>query len=141
MAQTFRYNISALNWLVLILIIAAAITFFVSGTFGGLALGFFLAIVGIFAIERMATTRYTFTDEGLLIIKRGGIARPLSIPVNEILRVERVQGRLLPVSFVLIEYGARHLTSVQTADEEAFISELKRRQRAFDLMINNDEKI
>lgn len=140
MARTFRYHISALNCLVVVFIAAAAVLFFIGGSVGNVLVGVLLTLIGLSAVERMIGTLYTFTDDGLLVVKRGRIARQITIPVNEVLKAEKVRGRLLPVRFVLIEYGASHFTSVQTADEDAFIGELRERQRAFDLTLNDDEK-
>ena len=45
-------------------------------------------------------------------------------------------GLLFVASHIVIEYGAGHFTSVQPADSEGFVKELKRRLKQADLTTN-----
>jgi len=124
---------------VILLISPSAIYFLIDGSLVSVLIGSFLTIVILLAVERMLCTQYTLTDDNLLIVKRGHFARKIVIPLNEILIAEKMKGGLLFVSFVLIEHGADHFVSVQTDDDDAFVRELKERQRASDLTQTGDE--
>jgi hypothetical protein len=58
------------------------------------------------------------------VIYRGRFAKTQTIDVNEITRALAIRTRLHFMSYVLIEYGAGHLTSVQPDDEQEFIRRL-----------------
>lgn len=95
-------------------------------------LGLIVMIVLVVMIERVIHTTYTLTSDGNLIISRGRFSRPLTIPVNEIIKVSVMNTSMKLSHFILVEYGAGHLTSVQPEDDEAFLEELKKCQQKID---------
>jgi uncharacterized membrane protein YdbT with pleckstrin-like domain len=95
-----------------------------------------LAMVVVIAlavlIERVAHTTYVFTDDGMLIISHGWLTRKKIIPVNEILKVTKLNITFGLNSFLLLEYGAHKMTSVQPRSDDSFVAELKKRQAALE---------
>ena len=133
MYRTFHYRVTFAGFVAVVLTAAAAFSFLWHRTAPNVIIGFMLVFAAMLMIERMIHTEYTFTPEGMLVIRRGRFSRTLSVPVNEILRAEVVRHRLLPVRYVLIEYGAGHEVSVQPVGEDAFLRELRKRQEQFDI--------
>ena len=78
----------------------------------------------VLIIERQIHTTFTLTADDCLVIYRGRFAKTQTIDVNEITRALAIRTRLHFMSYVLIEYGAGHLTSVQPDDEQEFIRRL-----------------
>lgn len=140
MNRTYHHHVSPLNWAAVVFVAAAALCFLWNRSAGGAVVGFLLVITGMMMIERMIHTAYTFTDDGALSISRGRFSCRLDIPLNEITMARSVRMRLLPVRYVLIEYGPGRLTSAQPGDEQGFISELRRRQKAADKKLFDNEE-
>lgn len=132
-SRTFRYRVSWPNWAAMMLTACAAMTFFWHRSAACAMVGLALMVAGVLMVERMVHTSYMFTSDGLLVIDRGRFSRTLRIPVSEILDARVVRGRLLPVKYVLIEYGAGRFASAQPVGEESFISEIRRRQELIDI--------
>ena len=82
----------------------------------------------VFVVERLIHTSYVFTDDGLLVVSKGRFSRPVSIRVGDIIEVKKMHMSVLPQGYVLIRYGAGRELSVQPANEDAFINEIRRRQ-------------
>ncbi|MBP3567195.1 MAG: hypothetical protein IKA86_01350 [Paraprevotella sp.] len=59
---------------------------------------FFCAVFLVFVIERMLHTDYVFTDEGILLVRRGRFARVREVRLADIDTVEMVQPS--PVAFL-----------------------------------------
>lgn len=92
-------------------------------------LGFALLITAMLMVERMIHTVYALTSDGLLSIERGRFAHSLTIPLNEIITIKAVRLKPFMVKVVVLEYGTGRVTSVQPQDCDAFINELKNRQK------------
>jgi len=93
-----------------------------------------MAIVGLFVVvavvvmmERVMHTSYTFMGDKFLINK-GRFAKKQEILLNEIVRCTPMSSLFGFSHYLLLEFGAGHLASVQPEEEEAFLQELKERQ-------------
>ena len=100
--------------------------------------GILLAIVIVGMIERILNTSYTFRrvkpidrDDEMeyLIVNEGRFSGNKNIPVCDIVRMERMKSFFGLDHYLLIEYGAHHIVSVQPDNEEAFKKEVEKRQR------------
>lgn len=130
---------SSLNIIAVVAVASAAFFFLWHRSAANAVAGFLLIIIGVMMVERMIHTVYVFGSDDVLTISKGRFSRSLRIPVNEILRVRKMRMGVLPVSYLLIEYGAGHITSAQPVNEEAFIREVERRQRQIDLKLNDND--
>jgi len=99
-------------------------------------IGIFLAIVIVGMIERILHTTYTFRrvkpidrDEEMdfIVIDEGRFSSRKTIPVCDIISVERMKVCMGLDYALVIEYGAKHLLSVQPDNEEGFRKEIERR--------------
>lgn len=100
--------------------------------------GILVAIVIVGMIERILNTSYTFRrvkpidrDDEMeyLIVNEGRFSGNKNVPVCDIIRVERMKSFFGFDHYLLIEYGAHHIVSVQPDNEEAFEKEVEKRQR------------
>lgn len=124
---TFRYRVSWLNYAAIAVAVGVALYAFCQGAVTYIAAGFLLITAAVAMAERIAHTAYVFTADDRIFIRKGRLSRPVVIRVGDIVSVETVRGRLLPVRYVLLRYGLDHEVSVQPADEDAFIGEIRRR--------------
>lgn len=116
-------------------------------TFGLLALYFFwvkVAIIGILVaivivgmMERILKTTYTFKrvkpidrDEEMeyLVVNEGRFSSNKNVPVCDIVKVERRKAFWGFDHYLLIEYGAGNMVSVQPDNEVGFCAEIEKRQ-------------
>lgn len=128
MNRTFHYRVSCVNYIAIFMVAAAALFFFWNRSAINAVVAFLLVIAALLMIERIIHTVYLFTSDDRLVIDKGRFSRPLSVPVHDIISVKTVRPALLPVRYVVVEYGAGHVVSVQPVNEEAFIGEIRRRQ-------------
>lgn len=100
-------------------------------------IGILLAIVIVGMIERILHTTYTFRrvkpidrDEEMdfLVIDEGRFSSKKTVPVCDIISVERMKCLMGLEHAMVIEYGAHHLLSVQPDNEDGFLKEIKKRQ-------------
>lgn len=129
---------SLVNFLAVIMVAAAALFLFLNRSAVASVAGFLLVIAVIVMVERLVHTVYVFTSDGLFVIDRGRFSRPVTVPVDHIIKVRRVCPPLLPVRFLAVEYGAGHVITVQPADHEAFIVEVRHRQTQIEKVKNNN---
>lgn len=90
-----------------------------------------VAIIIVVMIERVIHTTYCFTatEEGdVLVIDRGRFSRKTVIRVGDIVKCTPMKTSFGLSRYLLIEYGAGHLTSVQPESDASFVAELKKRQ-------------
>lgn len=95
--------------------------------------GAIVVMVVLLIIERVAHTTYVFsTDERgeWLTINKGRFARRQVIAVNEIVKCTRMKTSFGLSHYLLLEYGAGKLASVQPKSDEDFMDELRKRQRS-----------
>ena len=88
-----------------------------------------IIVVGI--IERTLHSSYTFTstDQGeMLIIDRGRFSKKRIIRVSDIIKYTEMTTVLGLCSYLLLEYGAQHIISIQPENNDHFMEELKKRQ-------------
>lgn len=128
--RIFRYKVSFLNLAGVAVVAVAALCAFLSCTVVGSAVGLALLLAVVSMAERMAHTAYTLTADGLLVVSRGRFSRRVTVRLTDIVAVESVRGGVMPVSYVLIRYGAGHELSAQPVDAEAFVVEIRKRQTA-----------
>ncbi len=128
MNRTFHYRVAWTDFACVFIIAAVAVYFLWDRSAANTVAGFCLLAVAVLVIERIIHTEYVLTSGGMLIVKRGRFARTLAVPVNEITAVRRCRAGLLPVSYVLVEYGAGHIISVRPFNEAAFVGEISKRQ-------------
>lgn len=84
-------------------------------------------VVVLMMMERVLHGSYTLTADRLLI-DRGRFARRREIRLCDIVRCTPMTGIFGLSHYLLIEYGAGRLTTVQLSEEAVFIRELKKRQ-------------
>ena len=101
--------------------------------------GILLAIVIVGMMERILNTAYTFRrvvpidrDEEMdfLVVDEGRFSRNKTVPVCDIIQVERVKCFFGLDHALVIEYGAHHLLTVVPDNEERFLKEIKMRQES-----------
>ena len=99
-------------------------------------IGIFLSIVIVGMIERILHTTYTFRrvkpidrDEEMdfIVIDEGRFSAKKTIPVCDIIRVERMKVCMGLDHALVIEFGAKHLVGVQPDNEDGFRKEIERR--------------
>lgn len=86
-----------------------------------------VVVVVLMMMERVLHGSYTLTADRLLI-DRGRFARCREIRLCDIVRCTPMTGIFGLSHYLLIEYGAGRLTTVQLSEEAVFIRELKKRQ-------------
>ncbi len=98
--------------------------------------GIFLAIVIVGMIERILHTTYTFKrvkpidrDEEMdfIVIDEGRFSSKKTIPVCDIVKVEPMKVCLGLDHALVIEFGAKHLVSLQPDNEEGFVKEVEKK--------------
>ena len=130
--RTFHYRVSFLNYAAIIVVAVAALCAFWHKSAANAVVGFALMIVVVLMVERIVHTAYTLTADGRLRVSKGRFSRRVEIRLADIVSVETVHGRLLPVRYVLVRYGVGYELAVQPANEEAFIEEIRKRQKALE---------
>ena len=136
MNRTFQHKISIQAIAAVIMLAACALMLFLNRNGITPLLGLGLMLIGAAAVDRTVHTEYVRTPDNKLVISRGRIAKPLVLNIDDIGAVRPVRGLLFVASHIVIEYGAGHFTSVQPADSEGFVKELKRRLKQADLTTN-----
>ena len=116
--RTFHYRVSFLNYAAIIVVAVAALCAFWHKSAANAVVGFALMVVVVLMVERIVHTAYTLTADGRLRVSKGRFSRRVEILLADIVSVETVHGRLLPVRYVLVRYGAGHELAVQPANEE-----------------------
>lgn len=86
-----------------------------------------VVVVVLMMMERVLHGSYTLTADRLLI-DRGRFSRRREIRLCDIVRCTPMTGIFGLSHYLLIEYGAGRLTTVQLSEEAVFIRELKKRQ-------------
>ena len=127
MNRTFQHKLSVQAFAAVVLLAACALLCFLSRTGLTPLLGLVCLLLGAAAVDRMIHSEYVMTPDNRLVISRGRLSKPLAINIDEIVAVRQVRGALLVAPHVIIEYGMGHITSVQPADTDGFIKEVKRR--------------
>lgn len=129
MNRTFHYKASFLNYAVIIVTAVCALFVLWDRSAANAVVGVALMIAVVLMVERIIHTSYIFTDDGLLVVSKGRFSHVLSVRVSDIVSAEIVCAGVLPVKYVLLKYGAGHEISLQPVNGEAFISEIRRRQK------------
>ena len=132
MTRTFQHRVTAISLGSIILMALVAFHFFWQRMPLAVMVGTAVVCLDVMVIERVLHTTYTFTDDDRLIICRGRFAQQLTLPVDSIIRVRQQRHFLHLVSYVLIEYGSGRVTSVQPDNPQAFIDEIRKRQKRID---------
>lgn len=130
--RTFHYRVSFLNYAAIIVVAVAALCAFWQRSAANAVVGLALMVVVVLMVERIVHTAYTLTADGRLRVSKGRFSRRVEIRLTDIVSVETVHGRLLPVRYLLVRYGSGHELAVQPANEEAFIEEIRKRQKALE---------
>lgn len=134
MNRTFHYRVSFLNYAAIVVVAACALFALWHRSAGNAVLGVVLMAAVVLMVERIIHTSYVFTDDGMLVVCKGRFSRTRAIRVGDIVSAEIVRAGLLPVRYVLVRYGAGREVSLQPVNDEAFISEIRRRQALVDGM-------
>jgi hypothetical protein len=91
-----------------------------------------LVIALVIMIERVLHTTFTFLQDEdgvqMLIIYRGRFSRQQTIRVGDIVKVTKMRAVFGLSNYLLVQYGACHLISLQPDDENLFMAELNKRQ-------------
>lgn len=89
--------------------------------------GLVVVVALVVMMERVIHTSYTFTEDKLFINK-GRFSKKQEILLNEIIHCIPMSSLFGISHYLLLEFGAGHLASVQPEDEDSFQKELKERQ-------------
>ena len=126
MKRTFQRNFTIQAKLGLVVFLVMAGYFFWQKQ---ILLALLLSLIVVAVTEKVLHSAYTF-DGPDLIINKGRFAKQRRIRVDEITRCRRMRTTFGLVHYLLLEYGAGHLETVEPAMEEEFIKELNKRQNA-----------
>lgn len=126
MKRTFQRNFTIQAKLGLVVFLVMAGYFFWQKQ---ILLALLMSLIVVAVTERVLHSAYTF-DGPDLIINKGRFAKQRRIRVDEITRCRRMRTTFGLVHYLLLEYGAGHLETVEPAMEEEFIKELNKRQNA-----------
>lgn len=129
MNRTFQHHVSAQGVLTVVLLAVAALWCFLAHTGMTPLAGFLCLMLGATAVDRLVNSSYTFTPVGRLVIVRGRLGKRIEIDVKAIEAVRPIRGALFTARHIIIEYGGGKITSVQPADTNGFIAEIRRRQQ------------
>ena len=126
MKRTFQRNFTIQAKLGLVVFLVMAGYFFWQKQ---ILLALLMSLIVVAVTEKVLHSAYTF-DGPNLIINKGRFAKQRRIRVDEITRCRRMRTTFGLVHYLLLEYGAGHLETVEPAMEEEFIKELNKRQNA-----------
>ncbi len=127
MNRTFHHKLSIQAIVTVVLLAAFALWCFLVRTGVSPLFGLLCLLLGAAAVDRMIHTEYVITSDNRLVITRGRLSKPLVINIDEIVEMHEVRGMCFVAGHIIIEYGVRQMASVQPADPEGFIKEVKRR--------------
>lgn len=127
MNRTFHHKLNVQAVVTVVLLAAFALWCFLMRTGMSPLFGLLCLLLGAAAVDRMVHTEYVITSDDRLVITRGRLSKPLVINIDEIVEMHEVRGMFLVAGHIVIEYGIRHMASVQPADPEGFMKEVKRR--------------
>lgn len=127
MNRTFHHKLSIQAIVTVVLLAALALWCFLVRTGVSPVFGLLCLLLGAAAVDRMIHTEYVITSDDRLVITRGRLSKPLVINIDEIVEMHEVRGMFFVAGHIVIEYGIRYMASVQPADPEGFIREVKRR--------------
>lgn len=137
--RTYRHRITKAEFAAVLITAAAAFACLWTKTAGSVAAGLFLMATTVLQVERLVHTSYALTPDDTLTVNRGRFSRRLTIPINEILTAKAVVTRPFMQEIILIEYGARRVTSIKPMDCNGFLSELGRRQKTITINVLGDK--
>ena len=126
MKRTFQRNFTIQAKLGLVVFLVMAGYFFWQKQ---ILLALLMSLIVVAVTEKVLHSAYTF-DGPDPIINKGRFAKQRRIRVDEITRCRRMRTTFGLVHYLLLEYGAGHLETVEPAMEEEFIKELNKRQNA-----------
>lgn len=101
--------------------------------------GLIVAIIVVLMTERQLHTSYTLlysrdahneSEQAFLMIDKGRFSHTKRIALSDIVRCTPISVNFGLSHYVLIEYGHHHIVAVQPNDEQTFIDEIKKRQKA-----------
>ncbi|MCI6161645.1 MAG: PH domain-containing protein [Prevotellaceae bacterium] len=128
MNRTFRHRIAPASVVMLAILVGVSMYVLLHRSAASALLGLALAAGMVVVMERLLHTEYRFEGDRI-VIDKGRFARPVSIPVNDIIHVRMIDRKWLLVRYVLIVYGAGHETAVQPMNENLFMEEIRKRQK------------
>ncbi len=96
--------------------------------------GLAMLLLLIVGIERIIHTTYTITSDGLLVISYGRFQRKLEIPLQSVVRVEKLRcfrvGRSCLVEYLLVVYNKEKHVTVMPVKEDEFLETLQKRRKS-----------
>ncbi len=128
MNRVFHKRITPTAVLYAVLLAALSLFFFWQATAVSALVGLIPTALTVIQVEQSLHTTYTLTGDGRLQVYRGRFFRNLSVHINEIIRLQKQKALFGIFSFVLVEYGARHLLVVIPDNMQGFIDELQKRR-------------
>ena len=127
MKRTFQHRVTVFGVAWVLLLAALALFFFWQRTGAMAMVAFVVLCVDVWVVDRLIHTSYVFEDDSTLVVSNGRFSKPIVIPLCDVWRAEERHVFFGLVHYVLIEYGAHHMVSVQTDDDEAFLKEMAKR--------------
>lgn len=107
-----------------VLALAALLCFWIRS---GIApfVGLVAGLLAVKATERLINTTYSITADGHLIISQGRLSRPRTIPVADIIGINRIAGSPLVAGGIMIELASGKMLTVRPENEQRFENELR----------------
>ncbi|NPD92150.1 hypothetical protein [Xylanibacter muris] len=123
MDRTFHHRLTVSSVLLAVMLSFLALSFFWHPSGNNALVGVMIVILVIVVVEREIHTKYVLTA-GCLRIIRGRFSPTVEVPLGDIVKVERVNGRLLLVTYVLIVCGDGRRVSVKPYNPCDFVNVL-----------------
>lgn len=129
MVRTFHRRFTFMSFTSAFVCAVATLWLFWTPSYIRIVLGLVMAVLFVLITERIANTKYVFTDEGRLLILTGRFTTIKEINVSEITRVDKFTDKLLRPGYLLLHYGDGHMVAVSPENDAAFVAELNKRQK------------
>lgn len=126
MDRTFHHRLSVSSVLLAVMLSFLALSFFWYPSGNNALVGIMIVILVVVVVEREIHTSYVLTDSTLRIV-RGRFSPPVEVPLGDVVKVEKICGRLLLATYVLVEYGAGRRVSVRPENADDFVRVLNER--------------
>lgn len=126
MKRTFKHRITIGTLVMPIILMILTFRILWVPSLSHFMIALILLVVIVLMMERLLHTEYIF-DDSRLMVNRGRFRRGVEIDLSEISDARVMRHRILPVRFILIEYG-QHQIGVQPVNETGFLQEIEKRK-------------
>ena len=126
--RSFKHRLAPVSLLMPVILMVLAFWLLLYPKLSNFIVGMLLVFVIVLMLERLLHTEYVLEDHRL-IIHRGRFLKTIVINLDEIVEVKPVRRKLIPLRYILIEYGQGKTVGVQPVNENGFLKEMKIRVR------------